>query len=154
MAIGKKTQSLIAFIDIDEETDDNEDKDAEVTNEDILKELLLTKELIVNSLKHVDNPSEENFQKPAGKNYINEEETEKLGYVLQKAKSIEDIINTYPELVYIQDKHIIVCEYCVDMDVIDKINDIEKVIGFVRTNGIEVPEDPNDKQDPRLGTNF
>ena len=40
-----------AFIDIDEEIDDNEDKDAEVTNKDILKELLLTKDLIVNSLK-------------------------------------------------------------------------------------------------------
>ena len=90
--MGKKAKP---FIDIDEETDDNEDKDAEVTNEDILKKLLLTKELIVNSLKHVDKPSEENFQKPAGKNHINEEETEKIGYVLQKAKSI---VKTQPQL--------------------------------------------------------
>ena len=75
------------------------------------------------------------------------------GYILQKAKSIEEIVKCYSELVYIQEKQIIVCEYCVDRAKINKLNETEKNIGFIRASGIEEHIDVHNRQ-PRKFLNL
>ena len=116
-----------------------------VTNEDIMKELLSTKELIVRSIKCNE----------ASKSTIDEkdENDDKFGYKLQKAKTINEIVKCYGELVYLEENQIIYCEYCVDRDKLDRINESEKIIGVINTNKIEEPINDNEKQ-PRSFLNL
>ena len=77
-----------------------------------MKELLSTKELIVRSIKCNE----------ASKSTIDEkdENDDKFGYKLQKAKTINEIVKCYGELVYLEENQIIYCEYCVDKDKLDR----------------------------------
>ena len=67
------------------------DTPSRVSNEDILEEVLRTKELVMASMKGSDN-----VVTPSSK----EASVDDLGYFLTKAKSIDELVDAYSEFKY------------------------------------------------------
>ena len=49
-----------------------------------------------------------------------------IGYLLQKARSFEEISNLYSELKFINERKVILCELCFDIEKIDNIKENEE----------------------------
>ena len=121
------------------ETIDMTERDKEtdhVSNEDIMKEVLKTQELVKRAMTKAD--EEQDMTKPK------DTHDNDLGYLLQKVRSIEEIANLYSELKFVNEKNVILCELCFDIEKIDNIKDNEKEFGVIRTNGVEEPKTDND----------
>ena len=91
----------------------------------------------------------------ASKSTIDEKDKneDNFGYKLKNAKTINEIVKCYGELVYLEENQIIYCEYCVDKEQLDRINESEKIIGVINTNKIEEPINDSEKQ-PRSFLNL
>ena len=129
-------------VDSTESVEEEEPRD--VTNHDLMQELLKTKQILLASVERND----EKMNEPA-----NEVNVDNLGYSLSKARTINDVTAVYSEFKFLEDKKVIYCSLCIDNNKIEKFNGDEKLSGLIRTNLVEEPIDDNEMQ-PRSFLNL
>ena len=85
--------------------------DKEVSNEDILKEVKLSKDMILESLKVIQHSRVETETLNNDKDK-DDEYCDNLGYMLSKARSIDEIVNLFSEFKYLKDDNVLYCQLC------------------------------------------
>ena len=121
--------------------EDNYQED--ITNREILREVQKSKEIILECIK--DKIVGDTFKK-VGDTVVPEEKKDDIGYKLSKARSIVEVAECYSELKFLERMNMIYCDLCVDKNKVEHLTEDDKVIGIIKTNGIDEPRDENDVQ--------
>ena len=123
-------------------------KRVSITNDDVMKEVKITQEMMKNSLNSLEHLY------VAIETYNNDKTEEDLEYMLYLSRSIDDIVTACTEFKYYREKQVIFCKLCFNEKEITQVKENEKPIGFIRTSGVEEPVFENDLQSRKLSYYF